>query len=62
MILNLISLSLDEIQNSHVNIKIDTQYCSIIRGECHLVARIFKRDYNTLSPIGKQISGRGAAR
>src|SRR5215212_9010551 len=27
-------------------------YCSIIRGECHLVARIFKRDYNLLLPIG----------
>ena len=52
MILNSISFSLDEIQNSHVDIKIGEQYCSIISGECHLVARLLKRDYNTFLPIG----------
>jgi hypothetical protein len=29
-------------------------YCSIIRSECHSVARIFKRDYNAFLPIGAQ--------
>jgi hypothetical protein len=50
VILNLISISLDEIQNSHVDINIRNQYCSIIRGECHLVARNLKRDYNVPLP------------
>jgi hypothetical protein len=50
MILSLILVSLDEIKNSHVDINIECQYCSIIRDECHLVARTLKRDYNVLLP------------
>ena len=50
MILSLILVSLDEIQNSHVDINIECQYCSIIRDECHLVARTLKRDYNISLP------------
>ena len=53
MILSSILLRLDEIQNSHVDINIECQYCSIIRGECHLVARKLKRDYNAFLPIGQ---------
>jgi hypothetical protein len=34
MILNLILLRLDEIKNSHIDINIECQYCSIIKGEC----------------------------
>jgi hypothetical protein len=51
LILNLIFRFIEENRNSHV-ILTSVMYCSIIRGECHLVARIFKRDYNAFLPIG----------